>query len=451
MVRKKVNCIVKKPSIKKKIKLAILFALSLCLLACGKKAENGKAGKTVIVLATFDNSAILREQVEQYNRTNMDYRIEIKHYERSENPKEDGVLLLQREIVSGKGPDLIDFGSGYTTSDIAGGYTEDLFVYLEEEKKTYFKNILDAFSYREKLYALPFGFRLESFVGTKQNLGNDGSWNIGEMLECYRKQKGERLLYPGAFKADVLGTILTGSVDYYIDWETGECHFDGKEFCEVLKFCNEFPERLEIDESFSVKQTFLEDKALLLPISIQSIYDIYKVKYIFGEQEVSFIGFPVEGISGTMVQPAGPVLAICQTSQHKEAAWGFIQQCLGESCQSELHFGFPIRRSTLEEQLVREQNIEYETGEDGLQKPVVKEQVIFEGEEPIDLYCITEEQAEDLLLLIEQADMSSQIDPKIYKVFFEEADFYFHGEKSVEETAGIIQSIVSIYVNEKIR
>lgn len=435
-----------------RIKLAILFTLSICLAACGKKTEDGQAGKTVIVLAAFDDSAILKRQVEQYNQTNTDYRIEIKRYERSEDPKEDGVLLLQREIVSGEGPDLIDFGSGYTASDIVGGYTEDLFLYLEDkERETYFENIVDAFSYREKLYALPLGFRLKSFVGTKQNLGNAGSWSIEEMLECYQKHQGERLLYPGAIKADVLGTILTGSMDYYIDWETGECHFEGKEFCEVLRFCNEFPERLEIEENFSVKQTFLEDKALLLPINIQSVYDICRVEYIFGEQEINFIGFPVEGTSGTMVQPLGSVLAICQTSQHKEAAWEFIRQCLGDSCQSELPYGFPIRRSTLEEQLVQDQKIEYETDDNGLQKPIVKEQVIFEGEEPLDLYCITAKQAEDLLVLIEQAEMSSQIDPKIYKVFFEEADYYFNGERNLEETASIIQSIVSIYVNEKIR
>ncbi|MGN1313599.1 MAG: ABC transporter substrate-binding protein [Lachnospiraceae bacterium] len=435
-----------------KIKLVILFALFICMVACGKKTEDSQEEKTVMVLATFEGSTILKTQVEQYNQKNADYRIEIKHYERSEDPKEDGILLLQREIVLGEGPDLIDFGNGYTTSDIVGGYTEDLFLYLDEkERQAYFENMVEAFSYREKLYALPLGFCLESFVGTKQNLGNAESWSIGEMLECYQKQKEERGLYPGAFKADVLGTILTGSMDYYIDWETGECYFNGKEFCEVLKFCNEFPEHLEIEDNFSVKQIFLEDKALLLPIKIQSIYDICRAEYIFGEQEISFIGFPVEGTNGTMAQPSGPVLAICQTSQHKEAAWKFIQQCLGDSCQGELPFGFPIRRSTLEEQLFQEQKIEYETDENGQQKPMVKEQVIFEGEEPVDLYCITEKQAEDLLVLIEQAEMSSRIDSKIYKVFFEEADYYFTGERSLEETTSIIQSIVSIYVNEKIR
>lgn len=58
-----------------RIKLAILFTLSICLAACGKKTEDGQAGKTVIVLAAFDDSAILKRQVEQYNQTNTDYRL----------------------------------------------------------------------------------------------------------------------------------------------------------------------------------------------------------------------------------------------------------------------------------------------------------------------------------------------------------------------------------------
>lgn len=33
--------------------------------------------------------------------------------------------------MSGEGPDLIDFGWDYTTSDIVGKYTEDLFPFME--------------------------------------------------------------------------------------------------------------------------------------------------------------------------------------------------------------------------------------------------------------------------------------------------------------------------------
>lgn len=435
-----------------KIKLTILLVLLLCLAGCGKKTENESQGKKVLVLASFDSSTILKKQVNRFNQENLDYKIEIKEYARSEQPQEDGVLLLQREIVSGEGPDLIDFGRSYAVSDIVGEYTEDLLSYFgEEERQDYFENIINAFSYKGKLYALPMGFRMETFVGKKQNLDGYDNWSIGEMLECYQKQEDKRILYPGAFKADVLGTLLSGSMDYYIDWESGDCYFAGKDFCEVLKFCNQFPQRLEIEEDFSVKQTFLDDKALLLPMSIQTVYDICKVEHIFGSQEISFIGFPTEGICGTMAQPVGSVLAISQNSMHKEEAWEFIQYCLSESCQNELSSGFPIRRSVLEKQLEQAQEIEYETGEDGIQKLIAKTQIIFEGEEPVDIYCITAEQKECLLHLIEDVEMSSQMETKIYNVFLEEVDAYFKGEKSLEETVDVIQSRVSIYVNEKIR
>ena len=186
-------------------------------------------------------------------------------------------------------------------------------------------------------------------------------------------------------------------------------------------------------------------------MSIQTVYDICKVEHIFGNQEISIIGFPTEGICGTMAQPAGSVLAINQNSMYKEEAWEFIQYCLSESCQEELSSGFPIRRSVLEKQLEQAQKIEYETAEDGMQKLVAKHQIIFEGEEPIDIYCITEEQRKCLLYLIEDVEMSSQIETKIYNIFLEEVDAYFIGEKSLEETVDVIQSRVSVYVNEKIR
>ena len=51
--------------------------------------------------------------------------------------------------------------------------------------------------------------------------------------------------------------------------------------------------------------------------------------------------------------------------------------------------------------------------------------------------------------MIEQAGNISQVEPKIYRIFLEEADYYFNGAKGLEETADVIQSKIYIYVNEK--
>ena len=81
---------------------------------------------------------------------------------------------------------------------------------------------------------------------------------------------------------------------------------------------------------------------------------------------------------------------------------------------------------------------------------MVRYEVIFEGEEKIPIYCITPEQAEQLLALIEGAEIVSQTEPKIYNVFLEEAEYYFDGAKGLEETMEVIQSRASLYVNERI-
>ena len=428
--------------------LLALLILVTALAACGRDGEGQEEGQAeVLVLAAFDQSSYLRRQVELYNQSQDDFQIEIQQYERSEIPEEDGVLRLQREIVSGNGPDLIDFGNGYTTSDIVGKYTEDLYAYLGEEgRKACFDNILTAFSYQEGLYAVPLGFLLKSFAGRTENLGGRSSWTIGEMLECFQGQEKERLLYPGAFKLDVFSTILTGSMEYYIDWETGECTFDGEEFRAVLEFCNSFSDRLDMEPDFSIKKAFLEDEALLLPVRIGTVYDICEEELIF----VTFIGFPAAGGSGTMIESCGPVLAVSSGSRHKEAAWEFIRRCLDGPAQRELLSGFPVCRSVLEERLEDAMETEYGMDENGMEHPVVKHQVLFEGEEPVDIYSITREQADRLLALLEGARQCSQTDRKIYRIFLDEAGGYFSGDKSLEETADVIQARVSMYVAEKI-
>ena len=432
--------------------LLALLILVTALAACGRNGEGQEEGQAeVLVLAAFDQSSYLRRQVELYNQSQDDFQIEIQQYERSEIPEEDGVLRLQREIVSGNGPDLIDFGNGYTTSDIVGKYTEDLYAYLGEEgRKACFDNILTAFSYQEGLYAVPLGFLLKSFAGRTENLGGRSSWTIGEMMECFQGQEKERLLYPGAFKLDVFSTILTGSMEYYIDWETGECTFDGEEFRAVLEFCNGFSDRLDMEPDFSIKKAFLEDEALLLPVRIGTVYDICEEELIFDGHEVTFIGFPAAGGSGTMIESCGPVLAVSSGSRHKEAAWEFIRRCLDGPAQRELLSGFPVCRSVLEERLEDAMETEYGMDENGMEHPVVKHQVLFEGEEPVDIYSITREQADRLLALLEGARQCSQTDRKIYRIFLDEAGGYFSGDKSLEETADVIQARVSMYVAEKI-
>ncbi len=420
----------------------------------GKTAGTEATGeKTVLVLAAFEENRSLMKQVEAFNQSNPEYEIQIKLYERALSAEEDGVVRLQREIMSGAGPDLIDFGMDYTTSDIAGKYTEDLLPYLENAGmggEDFFTNVWDAMCYRGGLYAMPVSFTLATFAGETAELGGRESWNVKEMIECYQGKK-DKMLYPGETKIDVFGTILTGSMETYIDWESGECSFDGEAFKQVLAFANTFPGSLNISEDFSVKQAFLDGQALLLQVRFGGIYDICKAELIFGEKDVTYVGFPVEGKCGTVIRPSYPMLAISIGSKHKEAAWSFIRQFLEEDYQEEVKYEFPVRRSVLEEKLLENREPEYEMDAEGNRKEIVKAEVIFEGEEPVEVYCITEEQADKLIHLIESAEICTTTNYQIYNVFLEEAGSYFSGDKSLEDAVAVMQSRASIYVGERVR
>lgn len=285
---------------KYKMKRRVIFylAAALFLISCRSSDTDEERGgeKIVLTLAVFEDNAQIREQVTAFNQNNERYQIQIQEYIRSTQSEEDGLLKLQREIASGKGPDIIDFGADYAMSDIVGMYTENLMPYLEKEgTEAYFMNVIEAFCYKEGLYALPTNFKLETFAGSRDMLGSREHWNIQEMMECYQEQAQGVMLYPGETKRTVFGTILTGSIEYYIDWEAGSCNFDGEEFRKMMEFCNLFPEKLDISSDFSVKQAFLEEKALLLNLRLSQIYDICEAEYIFDKEEIVYIGFPVEG------------------------------------------------------------------------------------------------------------------------------------------------------------
>lgn len=427
----------------------VLLMVALCLSACSDQKEQGPE---ILVLATFQENPELHRQVDLFNQNHKDYRIEIQNYQRSLQMEEDGIAMLQREIISGRGPDLIDFGAEYATSDILGGYTENLIPYLKaeaaENQEEYFTNILESFCYNGKLYAMPVSFISDTFAGSKKALGDREYWNVREMMACYRERPKGTMLYPGETKSDVFSRIILGSMEYYIDWENGTCNFEQEEFKDMLAFANMFPDTLQLDEDFSVKQTFLDGDALIIPTRIAGIYEISRAEYIFSDTDICYIGYPMEGVSGTVISPDAPMLAISIGSEHKEVCWKFIGQYLDRDYQKTL--GLPVNKKAMEEKLAESLTLEYTVDENGDRKPVVKSQVAFAGEESVDnIYCLTKEQTIRLMRLIESAEINDANDYQLFRIIYEEAESYFSGDKTLEEVTEIIQSRASVYVSEK--
>jgi len=223
---------------KKIIYLSIIILI--CITGCGKADK-----PQTLKMAVFDKSSICDQLVSEYEKKT-GISVEIIEYERYSEEEIDGIDLLRRDIVSGKGPDIIDFGSGFTMTDVLGQYTENLSEYLGREDINLLDNVVGAFKLEGSLPAIPLSFSIASMIGDKKFFGERNTVTMQELMEIYEANKADGvMLYCGQYKVEVMGTLLAHNLSNFIDWDTGICRFDSEEFKKLLKFANTFPTEFE--------------------------------------------------------------------------------------------------------------------------------------------------------------------------------------------------------------
>ena len=79
----------------------------------------------------------------------------------------------------------------------------------------------------------------------------------------------------------------------------------------------------------------------------------------------------------------------------------------------------------------------------------MKEQLIFDGEAPVNIYEISEEDAETLKAVIRKIEFSMAADSNLYSIVLEEADYLFYDGRNIDSVADIIQNRASVYISEK--
>ena len=420
------------------------------ITGCSKN-NVGSTGKTQIVLAmVYANEdmvrkdTLLEDQVALFNQKHEDCEIVIKNYYRSETLFEDGVNLIEREIVSGEASDIIDYQYEYNKSDIIGQYTEDLYPYIEadtELKESLYTNILDSFAIDEKLYAIPLSYSLSTYVGRESEIGNVENWNFETMVDTFDRL-GKK--YPMGYntKADILANILYDSLDDFIDWEQGENYFDSEDFRNMVEFANTFD--YEYNQNMSSYE--LQD-CVVQQLYISGVFDTAIAEGEMQTSDVVYAGYPSKTGCGTLITPGSDVMAISMASKNKERSWEFIKQLLLPYFQEKLNdrASLSVNRDVINSQLDRAMKVEMENG-----KEVVKETYCTSYEyERLPIYSITEKQRDDFVRLLENAKVSSTNNEKINEIVFEEIDGYFAGQKSLDECIDNIENRVWIYISEK--
>ena len=429
-----------------------LWILCLAFTGCSARPSAEKEIKT-LTLAVFESESQLRasyllQWVDLYNENHSDVKIEIVNYLDDYLDLDEAINQIKIEINAGKGPDMIDFGRQYSPIDASCGMLADLYLLMQNDesfdKRDFYNNILEAFEVGDSLYVLVPSYRIDSFATTNNELAGLERMNIQQLVDAYNMLDEECILFPGETKKTVFGMLCYGSLENYIDWDAGTCNFDSESFKEILQFANQFPLHLNISDDYSVKKIFTEGRALLYPASIDNVYGTTSIKMLYGETP-TYIGYPFDSGCGSMAAIHNIAIGISSTSKNKEEAWGFIKSLLDSEFQDNIENGLPLRVNSLEKELEDAMRTEY----DANGEKVVKEVLRFEGEEPVNIYEISAEDAETLKFIISNIEFNATVDYNLYNIILEEADYLFHDDRNVGDVARVIQNRASVYISEK--
>lgn len=426
------------------------------ILLLKKKDPAEVESVTVLTLACYNLDPSLRSEILEFNSTNEKCRIEVTEYSQyfSGNDGEwsSATERLAFEIISGKVPDILVCGGFPYRQWIDKGLFEDLYSYIDSDpelsRSDFVESVMKALEIDGKLYQASPGFSVDTVMANPDTAGPDMGWTLDELFAFYETLPSGARLFDMTTKMWMLEQICRFDLDSFVNRKTGECFFDGDDFIKLLEFANTFPLDYEWSEGDpNVFELIQSGEVVLMECGISDFSSIQMFRFIFGG-ELVFKGYPSASRNGHAFQVSEGT-AISSTCKDKDAAWQFLRRTLTSEYQlSERYWGFPTNKEAFEAMIADAMTPEYYTDENG---ELVQRPKYSENFDSVQFDCLASTQ-EDIDLVMELIDSTNKIayfDSDIMKIVEDEADIYFHGDKSAKEAAAIIQSRVSILVNEQ--
>ncbi len=415
----------------------------------------------IVFGSLFYGCSEIESAVIDFNKTSDKYRVVMKYYlsndsEWGDNSFDDAMALMNADLISKDGPDIIDLSYVNYENLANKGVLEDLSPYLESssvlQRSDFVESLLNAHTINGKLVTIPARFSIATMVGKTDIVGDTPGWKLDDMIALANSYPDARLLY-FAEPDYILTTCMRYGNSMFIDYENGTCHFDSPEFVKLLEFSKSF-QNMQMDLSDSYPGMLQKGKVLLSDLSFMDVADYQQYTYMFGD-DITNIGYPTaDGSEGVFIEGIDK-FAITSQSDQKEGAWAFLEAFYSEQKDYRYSYGFPSTTKDLEALFEESMTPFYEMDEfgnkvkdeNGKYKEIPKMESQYD-DWVFEIYSATQQEIDMIKSLIDNAKPVCNHDDKIFMMIMEEAEAYFSGQKTAEEVAKIIQSRVEIYVSE---
>ena len=216
-----------------------------------------------------------------------------------------------------------------------------------------------------------------------------------------------------------------------------------------MEFCASFPEEPDYDGGSDYGRA-AAGQQLLLDLNISSLDEVGYADQYFGGR-VTYVGFPSRTGSGSLLMLADS-FGMSASCADKESAWDFLRSFLLPDYQFE-QYNLPLRKDVFEKQMEDAMPTAMPMLGDTRKIPVSRGGMGTASEDgqvfSFEFYGLTQEQADRFRAMLETAQAFPSFNAKVYEMVQNEAKAYFSGNRSVEDTAKLIQTKVSLYLSEQ--
>ncbi|MGN0429678.1 MAG: ABC transporter substrate-binding protein [Acetatifactor sp.] len=412
--------------------------------------------KEKVVLATLNPDDMLQRKVNDYNKYHDKYEVELKQVRLDNNDFAGALKELNQLILSDDCPDLIVISDQLDMEGFAAnGVFEDLSPYLEKSRRVkredFAENVLQAYTRSGKLLCIPSSFSISEAVVGKQSLAGEGFGRDIRDFQELAERYPDSLLFE---RTNCRMELLQMGWKSFVDFASGKCRFDSREFMEYLEWVRTYPDGM--DNTVHPLKRYQSGEILFRLTPIFGVDGYWINIPVFGEQ-VSL--FPYPGSDSVFIW-SDDTYAITANSRQKEGAWDFIESCIRHRNVSEYYSGFPVRKDMRKELFDLFMEKRYKTDEAGnilydeaTGEPVEESRGIRQfNNVDIPVYAMTKEQTDVLEAFLDQPlaarEIANNREKEMYLIFIEEVQPYLLGQKSAEDVAKIIQSRLQLYLDE---
>ena len=461
--------------------------------------------KTEIVIAAgnYTGQALktLQTAVQLFNRKSEDYVVTVDYYD----PAGSGMFNVNQQIANdmanGKQIDLIVFheditmeyfdnlgilGDWYPLMDADEVYTRDAFLPC----------IRAAYETPDgRLPVLTTDFSLTTLVGSTELIGDREYWTYAECLDFVNSLNWDQILLqldkpkentePDAML--VLRSFLPMVLDDYIDEETGTCMLDSDSFIELLHLCESViinhdqaaykASQLGVVELIYEGEGFIGEyrgghtmlynqagnyyhgaNTIVHPSDVMNML----INYFKGHESLSFIGYPMpdtDSGSGTAVTPLLQ-FGLTASAAHIDGVWGFMREYLSymetreqsDDYDNDNVYGLPCMYAALDALLDYYEGHTYllDGGPNIRESSAIEDSYGYGGDRSPYIYDADPRVRGFLTALLQKTTRRYSGNSAVMDIIYEEASAYYGGIRTIEETVGIMQSRVGIWLAEHV-